>query len=66
MARPSNSSSKRLSHLRKIARKGGEAGKGAAKARTPEQARAAVKVRWDKWKAEHQPPPESPPAEPES
>jgi hypothetical protein len=25
-----------------------------------------VKVRWDKWKAKHQPPPESPPAEPES
>lgn len=42
-----------------MGRKGGSA-KGIRKARTSEQARAAVKVRWDKHKAAKQPPPQEP------
>ena len=34
-----------------LGRLGGKAGRGAAKARTPEQARAASLVRWAKFKA---------------
>ena len=34
-----------------MGRKGGKAGTGAAKARTPEQCRAAVAVRWAKYRA---------------
>jgi hypothetical protein len=37
-------------YLKKIASKGGKAGRGAAKARTSEQARAAVLKRWAKAK----------------
>jgi hypothetical protein len=37
--------------LAEAGRKGGKAGRGAAKARRPEQARAAAKARWDKWRA---------------
>lgn len=35
-------------YLRKIAAKGGRAGKGRAKARTPAQARKAINARWKK------------------
>lgn len=35
-------------YLSKIGKKGGMAGKGQAKARSSEQARAAVQVRWEK------------------
>ena len=35
-----------------LGRLGGKAGRGAAKARTPEQARAASLVRWSKFRAE--------------
>lgn len=47
-------------YLSKIGQKGGKAGKGAAKARSSEQARAAVNARWEKdrkAKAEEPPPP---------
>lgn len=57
MAKRSSSFSK-PSHHQKIGRKGGEAGTGKAKARTSEQARAAVKVRWDNWRKRQQQPPE--------
>lgn len=40
-----------------MGRKGGSA-KGKRKARTSEQARAAVKARWDKHKAANKPPPQ--------
>lgn len=42
-----------------MGRKGGSA-KGIRKARSSEQARAAVKVRWDKHKAAQEPPPQEP------
>ena len=48
-------------YLSKIGQKGGKAGKGPAKARSSEQARAAVNKRWEKArkaKAEETPPPE--------
>jgi hypothetical protein len=35
-----------------LGRKGGKAGKGKAKARTSEQARAAVNTRWKKYRKE--------------
>jgi len=35
-------------HAQALGKKGGSAGRGAAKARTSEQARAAAKARWDK------------------
>lgn len=35
-------------YLSKIGQKGGKAGKGASKARSSEQARAAVNKRWEK------------------
>jgi hypothetical protein len=35
-------------YLASIGKKGGAAGKGAAKARTPEQARKAAEARWGK------------------
>lgn len=35
-------------YLAKIGRKGGSAGRGTAKARTSEQARAAAQARWSK------------------
>ncbi len=38
-------------YLSKIGQKGGKAGKGAAKARSSEQARAAVNKRWEKKRA---------------
>lgn len=38
-------------YLAEIGRKGGAAGKGEAKARTSEQARAAVQARWARVKA---------------
>lgn len=47
-------------YLSKIGQKGGKAGKGAAKARSSEQARAAVNKRWEKKReaeAEEPPPP---------
>ena len=37
-----------------LGRLGGAAGKGKAKARTSEQARAAVQARWAKWREENQ------------
>lgn len=46
-----NSSSKQLSQQRAQAGKlGGQSGKGEKKARTSEQARAAVTARWDRFK----------------
>jgi hypothetical protein len=36
----------------RLGRRGGKAGKGAAKARSREQAQAAAKARWDKQKEE--------------
>jgi hypothetical protein len=47
-------------YLSKIGQKGGKAGKGTAKARSSEQARAVVNARWDKArkaKGEEPPPP---------
>jgi hypothetical protein len=38
-------------HAQALGRLGGKAGRGAAKARTSEQARAAVMARWNKAKA---------------
>lgn len=53
MPKPNNSSSKRLSQVRaKAGMKGGEAGKGEAKARSSEQASKAAKARWAKWREE--------------
>lgn len=46
-------------YLSKIGQKGGKAGRGTSKARSSEQARAAVNARWDKVrqaKAEESPP----------
>jgi len=34
-----------------LGRLGGKAGKGKAKARTPDQARAAALIRWEKWRS---------------
>lgn len=49
--KPSSSSSKPLSQKRAESGKlGGEAGKGEAKARSSEQARAAVNARWNKYR----------------
>jgi len=42
-------------YLAEIGRKGGAAGTGKAKARTSEQARAAILVRWARVKAEGKP-----------
>jgi len=39
-------------HAQALGRLGGKAGRGKAKARTSEQARAAVMARWNKAKAE--------------
>jgi hypothetical protein len=54
---PSNSSSKKhpkalQKWFQKITSKAGSAGTGKAKARTTDQARAAAKARWDKYRAE--------------
>ncbi len=48
---PKKKSNPVSAYLSKIGSKGGKAGKGAAKARSSEQARAAVQARWDKAKA---------------
>lgn len=42
---------KKNQHAVVAGRKGGKAGTGKAKARTSEQARLAVMVRWAKWRA---------------
>lgn len=41
-------------YLSQIGRKGGAAGRGASKARTSEQARAAARAKWTKWKRYHE------------
>lgn len=49
--KPSSSSLQPLSQTRAEAgKRGGESGKGEAKARSSEQARAAVNARWDKYR----------------
>ena len=45
---PKKKSSPVSRYLSKIGKKGGMTGKGAAKARSSEQARAAVNARWEK------------------
>ncbi len=44
---------KKNKHAVILGRKGGKAGTGAAKRRTPEQAKAAVAVRWARHRAKH-------------
>lgn len=69
--KPSSSSSKPLNPKKvEAGKRGGKAGKGAAKARTSDQARASVTARWDKYrrmiaelKAEDPPPPDDLPSE---
>ncbi len=53
-------------YLSSLGKKGGLAGKGKAKARTSEQARAAVNARWDKARKAKEDAKEVPPVEPES
>lgn len=50
-------------YLSKIGQKGGKAGTGKAKARTSEQARAAINKRWEKKRQAEQSPPDPPAAD---
>lgn len=53
MAKQSSSFLKQLKkHYQQIGKKGGEAGTGEAKARSSDQARAAVNARWEKRRQE--------------
>ncbi|HBJ87519.1 MAG TPA: hypothetical protein DDZ88_27410 [Verrucomicrobiales bacterium] len=57
---PKKKSSPVSRYLSKIGKKGGMTGKGAAKARSSEQARAAINARWEKARKAKEAGPEPP------